>query len=53
LKPVGVKDHLAGKGDENDQQDKSAPTSGAGCAFAKPKSILKPIEYYIQHQEFK
>lgn len=44
LKPVGIKDYLAGEGDEDDQQDKSAAATCAGCTLSKAKCILKPIE---------
>jgi len=44
LEPVGVEDHLAGQSDENDQENKSAPTSGAGGALTETKSFLKPVE---------
>jgi len=44
LEPVGIKDNLAGEGDEYDQQDKPAAATGAGCTLSKTKCILKPIE---------
>jgi len=44
LKPAGVKDHLAGKGNENDQQDKPAAAARAGSALPEAKSFLKPIK---------
>ena len=44
LKPVSIKDYLAGEGDEDDQQDKPAAASRAGCTLSKTKCILKPIE---------
>ena len=44
LEPVGVKDHLAGEGDKNDQKDKPAAAAGAGCALTKTKGILKPTK---------
>jgi hypothetical protein len=49
LKPVGVKYHLAGQGDEDDHQDKPAAAAGAGCSPAKAKGVLKPIKEDIQH----
>jgi hypothetical protein len=52
LEPVGVKDHLTSQGSEDDQQDKTATTAGAGCTPAETKGVLKPVKEHVQHQEF-
>jgi hypothetical protein len=48
LEPIGAGDDRTSQDEEQDKQDNTASTSGAGHTSSEAKSLLQPIEEPIE-----